>query len=80
MSSYAIGLSGRDSERPVVIKLVVDAFAAGSSFMYMLDGMSRSEEFVDWVEYDCEWYRLAIDGGDGEAGTSIFFRLVFVSG
>jgi len=48
--------------------------------MYMLDGMSRSEEFVDWVEYDCEWYRLAIDGGDGEAGTSIFFRLVFVSG
>jgi hypothetical protein len=48
--------------------------------MYMLDGMSRSEELVDWVEYDCEWYRLAIDGGDGEAGASIFFRLVFVSG
>jgi hypothetical protein len=46
----------------------------------MLDGMSSSEELVDIVEYDCVWYRLAIGGGVGEDGSSIFSLTFFSVG
>lgn len=52
MSSYGIGVSEGISERPVVAKLAVEDFAAGSSIIYIVDGKSKKEEFEEFVEYD----------------------------
>ena len=52
-SSYAIGVSGRVSDRSVDVKLAADDFVGPLSSADMVAGISTSEELVDAVDEDC---------------------------